>query len=96
MGSAPGTTTIKRYVTQQYGTKFKPELSQYLHASLIIPITASILKSTKQGFLKTWPGLTEKLIKGHLDKSRNTTMGLLHMRRQGLKSTKDKPPDTEL
>ena len=74
----------------------KPELSQYLHESLFSSTTTSLLKATKQGFLKTWPGLTEKLIKKNLEKSRNTTMGHLHMRRQELKLTKEKPPDTDL
>ena len=46
----------------------KPEIAQYLHAARFNPITASLLKATKQGFLKTWPGLTEKLINKHLDK----------------------------
>ena len=45
----------------------KPELSQYLHAALFIPTAASLLKATKQGFLKTCPGPTEKLIKKHLE-----------------------------
>ena len=74
----------------------KPELAHYLHAVLFSPTTPSLLKAIKQSFLKTWLGLTEKLIKKHLDKSRNTTMGHLHMRRQGLKSTKEKPPDIDL
>ena len=43
----------------------KPELYLYLHAALFSPNTASLLKEIKQGFLKTWPGLTEKLIKKH-------------------------------
>ena len=43
-----------------------------------------------------WPGLTETFIKKHLYKSRNTTMGHLHMRIQGLKSNKDKPHDTDM
>ena len=38
--------------------KNKPELAQYLHAELFSPKIASLLKSIKQGFLKTWPGLT--------------------------------------
>ena len=74
----------------------KPELAKYLNAALFSPNTASLLKASRQGFLNTWPGLTEKLIKKHLDKSRNTTMGYLHTIRKGLKSTKDKPPDTDL
>ena len=74
----------------------KPELAQYLYAAILSPTTESLLKAIKQGFLKTWPGLTEKLIKKHLEKSRNTTMGNLHMKRQGLQFTKEKPPDTDL
>ena len=58
----------------------KPELSQYLHVALFSPKTASLLKSIKQGFLKTWPGLKENLVKNHLEKSRNTTMVDLYMR----------------
>ena len=46
----------------------KPELAQYLHAALLIPTIESLIKSIKQGFLKTWPGLTGKLIKRHLEK----------------------------
>ena len=40
--------------------------------------------------------MTEKLIKKHLEKPRNTRMGQLHMRKHGLQSTKEKPPDTDL
>ena len=46
----------------------KPEISQYLHAALLSPTTSSILKAIKQGFLRTWPGLIDKLIKKHLEK----------------------------
>ena len=74
----------------------KPELAQYLHAVLLNPTTEILFKSIKQGFLKMWPGLTEKLVKKYLDKSRNTEMGHLYIRRQGLKSTTEKPPDTDL
>ena len=66
----------------------KPELSHYLHAALFSPTIESILKAIKQGFLKTWTGLTEKIIKKHLDKSSNKIMGHLHMRAKGLQSTK--------
>ena len=66
----------------------KPELAQYLHTSLLISTTASLIKAKKQDLLETWPVLTEKLIKRHMEKPRNTTMGHLHTRRQGLQSTK--------
>ena len=41
-------------------------------------------------------GSHKKLIKKHLEKLRNATMGHLNMIRQGLQLTKDKPPDTYL
>ena len=44
----------------------KPELEQYLHAALFSPTTASLIKAIKKVFLKTCPGLTQKLIKRHL------------------------------
>ena len=43
--------------------KSKLELGQYLYAELLGLTTASLIKAIKQGFLKTWPGLTEKRIK---------------------------------
>ena len=46
--------------------------------------------------MKTWPGLTEKLIKKHLEKSGNTKLVYLYIRIQGLKSTRETPPDTDL
>ena len=41
-------------------------------------------------------GLTEAFSKKLIETSRNTTMGHLNIRRQGLQSNKDKPPDTYL
>ena len=66
----------------------KPELAYYLHASLFSPTFESFIKTTKQGLLKTWTGLAETFIKRYIGKFRNTTMGHLHMRRQGLQTTK--------
>ena len=74
----------------------KPELSWCLHEALFIPTTASLFKAIKRGFLKTWPGLTKKIIKRHLEKLGYRTMGHLQMGIQGLKSTKEKSPDTDL
>ena len=45
----------------------KPELVQYHHAALFIPTLESLLKAIKQGFLKTLSGLTENIIKNHLE-----------------------------
>ena len=67
--------------------KNKPELSQYLNSVLFSTTTASILKAIKQGFLKTWPVLTENLINKHIEKSRNKKVVHLYMIRHGMQST---------
>ena len=79
-----GPKKSKNVVNNILAQTSQSELAQYLHAALFIPTTSSLLNAIKQGFLKTWPGLTENLIKNHREKSRNTTMGHLHVRRQGL------------
>ena len=68
----------------------KLELAKYYHAALFIPSITIRIKTIKQGFLKTWSVLTEQLIKKHLYKSMNTSMGHLHMNRQGVKSARKK------
>ena len=88
-----GTKQSENVVHNILAQTSKPELSQYLHAALLRPTIESLLKEIKIVFLKTWPGLTEKLIKKHLEKSRNATIGHLHTRLQGLQSTKETTPD---
>ena len=80
-----GTKQSENLVNSIFPKTSEPELAQYLHAAPFSPITPSLLKAIKQVFLKTWSGLTEKLIKKHLEKSRNATMGHLHMIKQGYK-----------
>ena len=43
-----------------------PELAQYFHAALFTLAETSLFKEIKMGWLMTWPGLTEGLIKKHL------------------------------
>ena len=62
----------------------KPGQAQYRHVVLFSPKAASLLKTIKRGFPKTWTGLIETLFKKHLKKSSNTTMVHLKMRRQGI------------
>ena len=62
-----GTQQSENLVNNILEQTSKPEPSQYLHEALFIPTASSLLKATKQGFLKTWPDLTEKLIKKHLE-----------------------------
>ena len=91
-----GTQQSENLVNNIMAQTSKPELAHYLHAALFSPTTASFLKAIKQVFLKTWPGLTEKFIKKHLEKSRNEKIVHLHTRRLGIQSTKAKPPVTDL
>ena len=60
----------------------KPELAKYYHSALFSSTKTRLLRSIKHGFLKTRPGLTEELIKKHLDGITNTTMVHLHTKRQ--------------
>eukprot|EP00978_Attheya_sp_CCMP212_P040835 scaffold226906_cov28-Attheya_sp.AAC.1 len=48
-----------------------------------------------KGFLATFPGLTEDLVKKHLPRSIDTAKGHLQQQRQGLQSTKNKHPPTK-
>ena len=71
----------------------KPELAKYYHAACFSPVKSTWLKAIKQGFFKSWPGLTEELITKHLPASMNTSLGHMHQTRQGLRSTKTKISD---
>ena len=70
----------------------KPELANNFHDKLFTPKRTSLLKAIKKCFLKTLPDLTEGLINKHIEKSMNITIGHLHMRLQGLKSTRKTTP----
>ena len=39
--------------------KTNTEKAKYLHASMFIATTSSFIKKIEQGFLKTWPDITE-------------------------------------
>ena len=74
----------------------KPELAKYFDATIFIPTKTSLLEVIKQGLLKTWTELTEGLIKKHLEKYMNTTMGHLYIKLQVLQSTRTTTPDIDL
>ena len=70
----------------------KSDLAMYHHASLGNPTTSTLVPAIKAGFLKTFPGLDEELIKKHLPKSMTTSLGHLNQQYQGTRSTKPAPP----
>ena len=62
----------------------KKDLAQFHHASLGSPVTSTLLASIDAGFLASFPGLTKKLIKKHLPKSKQTSKGHLDQERKNL------------
>ena len=54
-----GTQQSENVVNNILAKTTKPELAQYLHAALFSPTATSLRKAIKQGFLRTWTGLTE-------------------------------------
>ena len=74
------TATVKHLLDQET----KTELSRYYHAVLFIPTNTILLKASKQVFLNSCPGMSESSIIKHLGESINTTIGHLHMNRQGV------------
>eukprot|EP00957_Ditylum_brightwellii_P010218 772577-Ditylum_brightwellii.AAC.1 len=52
------------------------------------PVFSSWRKAVKQGYIATWPGLSEHLIQKHLDKSVATSKGNLTQQQQNLRSTR--------
>ena len=84
MGEVPlETQQSEAVINNNISQTTKLELAHYLRETIFISTISSLLKEVKQSFLKTSSGLTENLIKNHCKKSRNTTMGHLHMKRQG-------------
>ena len=96
MVSAPGSTTIRKCAEQHSVTNFKTRTSTVFTRITFQPNYRKSPQGNQTRFPEGLAGSHRKLIKKHLEKSRNITIGNMHMRRQGLKSTKDKPPDTDL
>ena len=65
----------------------RSDLAKYHYESLGSPAPSTLLPAIKNGFLKTFPGLTEELIKKHLPKSIESSLGHLNQSKQGTQST---------
>ena len=96
VGSAPGATTIIKCGKQNSGTQFKTRTSPVFICSTFQPNYSKSPQGYQIRFPEDLAGSHRKIIKKHLEKLRTKTMEHLHMRRQGLQSTKKKPPDTDL
>jgi hypothetical protein len=77
-------------------------LVHYLHKALFSPMKSAMLQAVKDGYLITWPGLTEDDINKHLKLTPATAMAHVNQRRQNISSTPKTPfsdqptPDTDL
>ena len=71
------------------------DLAEYLHAACYGPVKSTFLQAVKKGFLKTWPGLSEKLVRKHLHSQVCTSKGHMSQTRQHLQSTKLNTDDSK-
>jgi hypothetical protein len=69
-------------------------LVHYLHAAAGFPVKATWLAAIKAGNYASWPGLTYANAAKHCPSCDETIKGHLTQVRQGIRSTKPKPPQT--
>ena len=60
---------------------------QFLHAACFSPTIKTFLQAIKNGDLKSWPGLTQSLVKQFLQDQPATALGHLRQERKNLQST---------
>ena len=65
----------------------KPELAQWYHATLFIPVKQTLIQAIKKGYFAIWPYLTIVLINKHLPQSMETSKGHMNQTGKNLKST---------
>jgi hypothetical protein len=66
-------------------------LVHYLHKALFSPTKSAMLQAVKDGYLITWPRLTDDAINKHLRLTPATAMGHMNQRRQNIRSTSKTP-----
>ena len=69
-------------------TSSKEELVRYYHQCLCSSPKSTMLKAIRKGWLKIFPGLTQKLVAKHLPGSSTTDKGHLIYVRHGMRSTR--------
>ena len=65
----------------------KNDLGQFHHASIGSPVPSTLLYAIDVGFLASFPGLTEKLLKKHLQKKSQTCKGHMDQEQKNVQST---------
>ena len=70
-----------------YQQKLSAHLMEYLYACMGAPVVKTYINVIKYNWLSTFPGLTVELVKWHLPKTIQTTMGHMHWLRQNMRPT---------
>jgi hypothetical protein len=65
----------------------KWDVVRFLHAAAFSPVQDTCLKAIRSGHFATWPGLTEGLVRKHLQNEIATVKGHLSQRRKNMRST---------
>ena len=71
-----------------------PELAQWYHATLSIPVNDTLIQEIKKVYFDTWTNLKIELITNHLPSPMATAKGQMHQTRKNLKLTKPQEPKT--
>ena len=71
----------------------KKDIAEFLSASMWNPVPETWIAAIDAGFFATWPGLTSTLIKKHLTKRIETSLGHMRADRSNVRSTKQKIVD---
>ena len=61
------------------------DLAQYIHACAYSPTKSTFLEAIKNGYFKTWPGLTYDLINKHLPDMVATSKGHLRQEQKNIR-----------
>jgi hypothetical protein len=71
-----------------HNMKTQKDLVTFLHAACFNPTKSTFLQAIKQGYLSSWPGLTEELVAKHLIVPPQTIKGHMDQEFKGIRSTK--------
>ena len=72
------------------------DMMYFMHAALGSPAISTLTRAIGRGYLKSWPGLTNKNVLKHIQFSEATAKGHLDKIRQNLRSTKEIKQEDEV
>ena len=68
----------------------KREIVEYYHAAAGWPVKKTWIKVIQRNAYASWPGLTEYMVRRHLEAREPTILGHMNARRSGTQTTKKK------